>query len=100
LLLLSIYRDAFFLKQQSMTIAVCRYRERFCGQALGFCRQSQGSVTACSPALGPVVSYAKPFVLGVVFDQDEGGPGTASNNPADYANRGFRLVYNQLPCVN
>jgi hypothetical protein len=75
-------------------------RERFCGQALGFCRLNQGSVTACSPALGAVVTYAKPFTLGVVFDQDEGGQFTASNNPPDFANRGFKLVYNQLPCLN
>ena len=60
-------------------------RERFCGQALGFCRvQVQifwsqnkpfeilflcqvGKTVDCSAALGAVISYSKPFVLGVVI---------------------------------
>ena len=54
----------------------------------------------CSAALGAVISYSKPFVLGVVTDADEGGQGTANNAPEDKSNRGFRLVYNQQPCVS
>ena len=30
----------------------------------------------------------------------EGGPGTANNAPEDKSNRGFRLVYNQQPCMS
>ena len=69
-------------------------RERFCGQALGFCRvqvrlwiilifwsrnlifsmliAQVGKTVDCNAALGAVISYAKPFVLGVVTDMDEG----------------------------
>ena len=75
-------------------------RERYCGQALGFCRVQVGKTVDCSAALGAVISYSKPFVLGVVTDEDEGGPGTANNSPEDKANRGFRLVYNQQPCMS
>ena len=75
-------------------------RERYCGQALGFCRVQVGKTVDCSAALGAVISYSKPFVLGVVTDEDEGGPGTANNAQEDKANRGFRLVYNQQPCMS
>ena len=71
----------------------------------------------CAAALGAVISYSKPFVLGVmikicccnhvikfyyqvVTDADEGGQGTANNAPEDKSNRGFRLVYNQQPCMS
>ena len=59
-----------------------------------------GKTVDCSAALGAVISYSKPFVLGVVTDEDEGGAGTANNAPEDKANRGFRLVYNQQPCMS
>ena len=74
-------------------------RERFCGQALGFCRVQTGKTVDCGAALGAVITYSKPFLLGVVTDEDEGGQTTANNAPQDKANRGFRLVYNQQPCM-
>ena len=43
--------------------------------------------------------YPQPFVLGVVTDSDEGGALTANNAPEDKANRGFKLIYNQQPCM-
>ena len=45
------------------------------------------------------MTYQKPFVLGVVTDADEGGTLTANNAPEDKANRGFKLIYNQQPCM-
>ena len=74
-------------------------RERYCGQALGFCRVQTGKTVDCAAALGAIITYAKPFVLGVVTDGDEGGKGTANNAPEDKANRGFKLIYNQQPCM-
>ena len=74
-------------------------RDRFCGQALGVCRVQTGKTVDCGAALGAVITYSKPFVLGVVTDEDEGGQTTANNAPQDKSNRGFRLVYNQLPCM-
>ena len=59
-----------------------------------------GKTVDCNAALGAVISYSKPFVLGVVTDEDEGGQGTANNAPEDKSNRGFRLVYNQQPCMS
>ena len=32
-----------------------------------------GKTVDCAAALGAVISYSKPFVLGVVTDEDEGG---------------------------
>ncbi|XP_023322170.1 uncharacterized protein LOC111696699 [Eurytemora carolleeae] len=74
-------------------------RERFCGLALGFCRVQTGKTVDCAAALGSVISYSKPFLLGVVTDGEEGGPTTANNSPQDKGNRGFKLVYNQQPCM-
>ena len=74
-------------------------KTRFCGTALGFCRVKTGQTVQCDPALGAVVTYQKPFVLGVVTDMDEGGALTANNAPEDKANRGFKLIYNQQPCM-
>ena len=37
---------------------------RFCGTALGFCRVKTGQTVVCEAALGAVISYQKPFVLG------------------------------------
>ena len=56
---------------------------RFCGSALGFCRVKTGQTVQCDPALGAIVTYQKPFVLGVVTDADEGGALTANNAPED-----------------
>ena len=77
----------------------CLFKTRFCGTALGFCRVKTGQTVQCDPALGAVVTYQKPFVLGVVTDMDEGGALTANNAPEDKANRGFKLIYNQQPCM-
>ena len=102
-------------------------RDRYCGQALGFCRVQTGKTVDCNAALGAVITYTKvgltvtmgrndfglnrfehsdslfcaqPFLLGVVTDADEGGSTTANNAPEDKANRGFKLIYNQQPCMS
>lgn len=68
-------------------------RDRFCGNALGPCATTTG--TMCAAALGPVTTYSKPFIVTVITDEDE----LNGNDPDDSANRGFRLVYNQRPCL-
>ncbi|XP_050709865.1 cubilin-like isoform X3 [Eriocheir sinensis] len=54
--------------------------DRFCGQALGNYVQ------------GPIVSYSTPFYMQVKTDADE------YSRSIDLGNRGFELLYTQLPC--
>jgi len=62
-------------------------RDRFCGQALGYCPDA-----ACSASeLGPVISTVTPFSIGVFTDNTE-------VSGTDDLNRGFRLNYRQQPC--
>ena len=39
-------------------------------------------------------AYTTPFVFGVVTDANDGDP-----TPTDKQNRGFNLLYSQLPCA-
>jgi len=76
-------------------------KDRYCGQALGYCAADSCDKTSSGRALGGVRSGVTPFTLGVVTDRDEaarsgGGGGAAAN--ADSMNRGFRLNYRQHPC--
>ena len=64
-------------------------RDRFCGTALGYCKFT-GTVGQCQNELGAVTSFAKPFIIGVVTNENE-----ANSN----ANRGFFLRYSQQPCL-
>ena len=67
-------------------------RDRFCGQALGFC----GDATCSANVLGAVYTSVLPFTLGVVTNTDEtDGAGTIE----DKSNRGFMLQYKQQPCA-
>ena len=54
--------------------------ERYCGQVLG------------NRLSGPVLSYAKPFLVRAKTDGDEQHGGVAINN------RGYDLRYTQIPC--
>ena len=60
-------------------------KDRFCGQALGFCSDD----TCSANSLGAVSTSVLPFTLGVVTDENEDG---------DTANKGFMLQYQQQPC--
>ena len=42
-----------------------------------------------------LVAYTRPFVFGVVTDANDGDPITNEKQ-----NRGFNLLYSQLPCAN
>ena len=66
-------------------------RDRFCGTALGFC-DSSTSTTACTPTLGAITTFSKPFILRVVTDANE-------VDNTEKANRGFNLVFSQQPCL-
>eukprot|EP00093_Oithona_nana_P004803 04803.XXX_226673_223125_1 [CDS] Oithona nana genome sequencing. len=69
--------------------------DRFCGSTLGVCGiQATGQAT-CQEIIGPVVTYTRPFVLGVITDENDGDPITNEKG-----NRGFNLLYSQLPCAN
>ena len=61
-------------------------KDRFCGQALGFCADD----TCSANTLGAVSSSVLPFTLGVVTNADETN---------DMANKGFNLNYRQQPCA-
>ena len=41
------------------------------------------------------LAYTRPFVLGVITDENDGDPITNEKG-----NRGFNLLYSQLPCAN
>ena len=65
-------------------------KDRFCGTALGFCKET--TAPSCSPQLGAVTTFTKPFIVGVVTNENEA---TASKS-----NRGFNLLYSQQPCLS
>ena len=70
-------------------------KDRFCGQALGYCKEGN-TAGSCTPTIGAVVSFTKPFIVGVITDDYEGTEsGTTST-----ANRGFNLLYSQQPCLH
>merc|ERR1712115_181032 len=54
--------------------------ERYCGQVMG------------NRLAGPVLSYAKPFLVKTRTDTQEAWSGVALNN------RGYELLYQQIPC--
>ncbi|CAG9781866.1 unnamed protein product [Diatraea saccharalis] len=54
-----------------------------------------GTDRFCGLGFVPVSSAAKPFVLYVVTNGDEGA---TINSPPDVANRGFSLAYTQIAC--
>lgn len=98
-------------------------RDRFCGISLGSCMGTTPTATTCMAVAGAVTSeleegsrilvvpsvfgldnddfdcfssslaYSKPFIVQVITDNEEGIP------VVDKANRGFRLTYNQQPCL-
>ena len=55
--------------------------ERYCGQVMG------------NKLAGPVLSYAKPFLVMTRTDGAEAFSGVALNN------RGYSLAYHQIPCT-
>eukprot|EP00090_Calanus_glacialis_P042171 TRINITY_DN74889_c0_g1_i1.p1 TRINITY_DN74889_c0_g1~~TRINITY_DN74889_c0_g1_i1.p1 ORF type:complete len:203 (+),score=44.16 TRINITY_DN74889_c0_g1_i1:126-734(+) len=69
-------------------------RDRFCGQALGYCTK----VDCTTKDLGGVRSGVTPFVIGVVTDNDEGAT-TGTTTTTDSKNRGFMLNFRQHPCT-
>ena len=68
-------------------------RDRFCGQALGFC---DDSADCDARILGAVYTSVHPFTLGVVTDSNEKD---SSGTIEDISNRGFMLTYQQQPCA-
>ena len=56
--------------------------DRFCGNDMGAMGIKQ-----------PIISFSRPFMFRVVTDSDE------ITNSVDYMNRGFHLLYHQLPCT-
>lgn len=65
-------------------------KDRYCGLVLGYCK-STANVGTCTPTIGAVTTFTKPFVVGVVTDNNE-----EANSSG---NRGFNLNYNQQPCL-
>ena len=65
-------------------------KDRFCGTALGYCKEGTGQ-GACVPQIGAVTTFTKPFIVGVVTNENE-----ATNSKS---NRGFKLLYSQQPCL-
>lgn len=68
--------------------------DRFCGTTLGVCGTTTSAAQTCEKIPGPVTTYTTPFVFGVVTDANDGDP-----TPTDKQNRGFNLLYSQLPCA-
>ena len=68
-------------------------RDRFCGQALGFC---DDTATCADRILGAVYTSVRPFTLGVVTDSNEKD---SSGVVEDKSNRGFMLQYSQISCA-
>ena len=66
-------------------------KDRFCGTALGYCKEGITAGT-CTPQIGAVVSFTKPFIVGVVTNDNELATSTS--------NRGFKLLYSQQPCLS
>ena len=72
-------------------------KDRFCGRALGYCNEGTTAGT-CSPVVGAITSFSKPFLVRVVTDSNEIGSGTGGN-VGDKSNRGFNLIFSQQPCL-
>ena len=71
--------------KNSITDSV-KSKDRFCGKVLGYCTGEN----QCTPNIGAVTTFTKPFIIGVMSDDSETG---------DSANRGFNLLYSQQPCI-
>ena len=63
---------------------------RFCGTALGYCKEGT-TAGSCNKQLGAVTTFTKPFIVGVVTNENE-----ATDSKS---NRGFNILYSQQPCL-